>query len=110
MVSMSIQLTEAALQKIKYFAAQEASEKPYFRIYVQGGGCSGFEYGFSFDQKNETDQLTDIEGLQVLIDPFSATYIQDATIDYYEDFRGAGFRVQNPNAKSTCGCGMSFAV
>lgn len=107
---IQLRLTDKALEKVKQFAKDESQGNKQFRVYVQGGGCSGFEYGFSFDEPSDNDYIIDTHELPIVIDPFSATYIQDATIDYYEDFRGAGFSVQNPNAKTTCGCGMSFGV
>lgn len=105
-----VELTDKAVQKIKAFQAQETNANKAFRIYVQGGGCSGFEYGFSLDLPTADDLVQEDHGVKVVIDPFSATYIEHATVDYYEDFRGAGFQVKNPNAKSTCGCGQSFSV
>jgi len=107
---MKITITEQAQVKIDVFAQKEAKEDECFRIYVQGGGCSGFEYGFRFDMPSAEDYCIELNDLKVIVDPFSATYMDQAVIDYYEDFRGAGFQVQNPNAKTTCGCGMSFAV
>ncbi|MCB1198306.1 MAG: iron-sulfur cluster insertion protein ErpA [Bdellovibrionota bacterium] len=107
---VNITLTDSAKTKVKTFAKSEAQPGEWFRVYVQGGGCSGFEYGFSFDQPTDQDYQMQIDDIQIVIDPFSATYVQDAVIDYFEDFRGAGFSVKNPNAKTTCGCGMSFGV
>lgn len=107
---IELTLTENAQIKVKSFASSEAKPNEVFRIYVQGGGCSGFEYGFSFDEPKDNDYKITIDGIDLVIDPFSATYMKDAVIDYYEDFRGAGFSVNNPNAKSTCGCGLSFSV
>ena len=102
-------LTDAALDKVKYFAGTmaDAQGKP-LRIFVQGGGCSGFQYGFTFDEKRENDNAWDQAGISIVVDPQSAMYLKDATVDYVEDFRGAGFSVQNPNATGGCGCGKSF--
>ena len=103
-------LTDAAIEKVKYFASTmpDSSNKP-LRIFVQGGGCSGFQYGFQFDEKKEGDNVLEQSGIQILVDPQSATYLKDATVNYVEDFRGAGFAVENPNATGgSCGCGKSF--
>jgi iron-sulfur cluster insertion protein len=102
-------LTDAAINKVKYFAGSmaDAAGKP-LRIFVQGGGCSGFQYGFTFDEKRDTDNAWEQGGVSIVVDPQSATYLKDATVDYVEDFRGAGFSVQNPNASGGCGCGKSF--
>ena len=102
-------LTEKAIEKVKYFAQSmpDSQGKP-LRVFVQGGGCSGFQYGFTFDEKHENDNVLDQGGITVVVDPQSATYLKDATVDYIEDFRGAGFSVTNPNATGGCGCGKSF--
>jgi iron-sulfur cluster assembly accessory protein len=103
-------LTDAAIEKVKYFATTmpDSADKP-LRIFVQGGGCSGFQYGFQFDEKKEGDNVLEQGGIQILVDPQSATYLKDATVNYVEDFRGAGFAVENPNATGgSCGCGKSF--
>jgi len=103
-------LTDAAIEKVKFFATTmpDSTDKP-LRIFVQGGGCSGFQYGFQFDEKKEGDNVLEQGGIQILVDPQSATYLKDATVNYVEDFRGAGFAVENPNATGgSCGCGKSF--
>jgi len=102
-------LTEAAINKVKYFAGSmaDAQGKP-LRIFVQGGGCSGFQYGFTFDEKRENDNAWDQGGVSIVVDPQSAMYLKDATVDYIDDMRGAGFSVQNPNSTGGCGCGKSF--
>ena len=105
-----LSLTEKAVEKVKYFASTmpDSAGKP-LRIFVQGGGCSGFQYGFTFDEKRENDAVIETGGVQVVVDPQSATYLKDATVNYVEDFRGAGFAVENPNATGgSCGCGKSF--
>jgi len=105
-----LSLTEAAIAKVKYFAGTmaDAQGKP-LRIFVQGGGCSGFQYGFTFDDKKEGDTLIATGGIEVVVDPQSATYLKDAKVDFVEDMRGAGFSVTNPNATGgSCGCGKSF--
>ena|SRR6187551_2889519 len=104
-----LSLTEKAVEKVKYFASTmpDSAGKP-LRIFVQGGGCSGFQYGFTFDEKRENDAVIETGGVQVVVDPQSATYLKDSKVDYVEDFRGAGFSVTNPNATGGCGCGKSF--
>ena len=102
-------LTEAAINKVKHFAGTmaDAQGKP-LRIFVQGGGCSGFQYGFQFDEKREGDNVMELGGVTVVVDPQSAGYLRDCTVTYVEDFRGAGFSVENPNSTGSCGCGKSF--
>lgn len=104
-------LTERAVEKVKAFAAtnKEAVGK-HLRVYVQGGGCSGFQYGFTFDEQRDDDQVSEISGVKVVLDPVSFPYLKNATVDWVEDFRGSGFVVQNPNASGSCGCGHSFSV
>ncbi len=106
---MTIVLTSGAVKKIKSFAEKEKSVEG-LRIYVEGGGCSGFQYGFSFDHAQEGDHVIMQDQVKVFIDPFSAPYLEASTIDYVESLMNTGFSVQNPNSKSTCGCGMSFSV
>jgi iron-sulfur cluster assembly accessory protein len=107
-----LSLTEKAVEKVKQFASQmpDSAGKP-LRIFVQGGGCSGFQYGFTFDDKKENDSEFDSGGVSVIVDPQSAMYLKGSTVDYLEDFRGAGFSVTNPNATGGgCGCGKSFSA
>ena len=104
-------LTDAAVEKVKYFAkTMPDSEGKPLRIFVQGGGCSGFQYGFQFDEKREDDNVLEHGGIMVVVDPQSATYLRDSTVDYVEDFRGAGFSVTNPQSTGGCGCGKSFSA
>ncbi len=102
-------LTDSAVAKVKFFAESmpDSQNKP-LRVFVQGGGCSGFQYGFTFDEKKDGDSAWDQNGVQVVVDPQSAIYLKDAVVNYVEDFRGAGFAVENPNASGGCGCGKSF--
>jgi len=102
-------LTEKAIEKVKYFASQmpDSAGKP-LRVFVQGGGCSGFQYGFTFDDRKENDAEFAQGDVNVVVDPQSAMYLKGASVDYLEDFRGAGFSVNNPNASGGCGCGKSF--
>jgi len=107
--------TPAAVRKVISFSqSNPEAEGKYLRLYVQGGGCSGFEYGFTFDEKKEGDHVLPQghgdESIEVLVDPFSLPFLQSCTVDYYEDFVGSGFKVSNPNATGTCGCGHSFSA
>ena len=106
-----LSLTDKAVEKVKYFAGtmQDSQGKP-LRIFIQGGGCSGFQYGFTFDEKKENDMVLEQGGITVVVDPQSAQYLKDAKVDYVEDFRGAGFSVTNPQATGGCGCGKSFSA
>ena len=103
-------LTDKAVDKVKYFAQSmpDSQGKP-LRVFVQGGGCSGFQYGFTFDEKKDGDAVMEQGGVTVVVDQQSAQYLKDATVDFVEDMRGAGFSVTNPNATGgSCGCGKSF--
>ena len=104
-------LTPAAVEKVKYFAkSMPDSENKPLRIFVHGGGCSGFQYGFQFDEKRDDDNVLELSDITVVVDPQSATYLRDSTVDYVEDFRGAGFSVTNPQSTGGCGCGKSFSA
>jgi len=106
-----ITLTSTAAAKVKGILEQEKASLPEggLRIYVQGGGCSGFQYGMVLDEVAEGDQVIEAEGgVKVIIDPMSLRYLEGAEVDYKEDLMGGGFAIKNPNAKSTCGCGHSF--
>lgn len=107
----SVQFTESAIFKLKDLLAEENNPNLKFRVFIQGGGCSGFQYGFVFDEiKNDDDfvVLAD-EHLTILVDSMSMQYLQDAEIDYVEELMGSSFKVKNPNATTTCGCGSSFS-
>ena len=104
-----LSLTDADVEKVRFFAkSMPDSEGKPLRIFVQGGGCSGFQYGFQFDEKHDGDNVIEQGGITVLVDSQSAGYLKDAVVNYIEDFRGAGFSVENPNATGGCGCGKSF--
>lgn len=107
-----ITITEPAQAKILDLLAEENNPKMALRTFVQGGGCSGFSYGFTFDEeKNEDDFEFPInEKCNVFVDAMSMQYLQGVTIDYKEDVMGSQFVITNPNAKSTCGCGSSFSI
>ena len=106
-----IEITESAVEKIKDILAEENNPKLSLRMFVQGGGCSGFSYGFTLDEeKNEDDFDIEKSGVHLLVDSMSAQYLQGSTVDYKEDLMGSQFTIKNPTAVSTCGCGSSFSV
>ncbi len=103
--------TDAAAEKVMQLIDEEGNPDLKLRVFVQGGGCSGFQYGFSFDEAvNEDDTVMDKSGVQLLIDSMSYQYLVGAEIDYKDDLNGAQFVIKNPNATTTCGCGSSFSV
>jgi iron-sulfur cluster insertion protein len=103
-------ITDSAARRIAGLAAQEGG-RPMLRISVSGGGCSGFQYGFDFDEAvNEDDRLFERDGARVVIDEVSLELLKGSRIDFVEDLMGAYFKVENPNATSSCGCGSSFAM
>ena len=104
-------LQPAAVNKLKELVAEEGNPNLMLRVFVQGGGCSGFSYGFTFDEvKNEDDFDFTYDSVQVVVDSISMQYLQDSAIDYKEDAMGSSFVINNPQAVSTCGCGSSFSV
>jgi iron-sulfur cluster insertion protein len=106
-----INITSNAKTKITDLLMEENNPKLALRTFVQGGGCSGFSYGFTFDEEfNEDDFEFPIGEFKVIVDAMSMQYLQGAEIDYKEDLQGSSFSIKNPNAQSTCGCGSSFAV
>lgn len=106
-----LDFTAAAAAKVRELIAEEGNAALKLRVYIQGGGCSGFQYGFEFDEgRNEDDLAIVTEGVTLLVDPLSLQYLVGATVDYSESLSGAQFVIRNPNAKTTCGCGSSFTV
>ena len=106
----SITLTSSASQRIMNVLSKDDSSQ-FFRVYVTGGGCSGFQYGFKFDDDQAfDDDIIDFGNFKVLIDSLSYPYLYGSTLDFVEDLSGAKFVINNPNAKTTCGCGESFTV
>jgi iron-sulfur cluster insertion protein len=106
-----ITLTDSAQAKITELLTDEGNPKISLRTFVQGGGCSGFSYGFKFDEDhNDDDFEIPVGNFKLLIDSMSMQYLSGAVIDYVEDLMGASFNIKNPNAQSTCGCGSSFSV
>ena len=106
-----ITISEAAKTKIKDLLYEEGNPNLALRTFVQGGGCSGFSYGFTFDEEiNEDDFEVPVDEFKVLVDSMSMQYLQGSTIDYKEEIMGSNFVINNPNATSKCGCGSSFGV
>jgi iron-sulfur cluster insertion protein len=105
-----ITITDNAVAKIKDIIAEESNPALKLRVFVQGGGCSGMQYGFTLDEEvNEDDWNLDIDGVKILVDSMSGSYLQGAEVDYKEDQYGATFSIKNPTAQTTCGCGSSFS-
>jgi iron-sulfur cluster insertion protein len=103
--------TDNAANKVKQLIEEEGNAELKLRVFVSGGGCSGFQYGFTFDEvTNEDDTVLNKNGVQLLIDPMSFQYLAGAEIDYQEGLEGSQFVIKNPNATTTCGCGSSFSV
>lgn len=103
--------TDNAADKVKQLIDEEGNYNLNLRVFVSGGGCSGFQYGFTFDESiNEDDTIVEKNGVKLLIDPMSFQYLIGAEIDYQENLQGAQFVIKNPGAASTCGCGSSFSV
>jgi iron-sulfur cluster insertion protein len=106
-----VEITDRAIEKITDLLSEEANPNLKLRTFVQGGGCSGFQYGFTFDEvQNDDDFVIERPGMTLLIDAMSMQYMLGATIDYKEELMGSSFTIKNPNAQTTCGCGSSFAV
>jgi len=110
-LAMPLNFTDAAAAKVRELIDEEDNDQLKLRVFVSGGGCSGFQYGFTFDE-NTQEGDTEIEkgGVMLLIDPMSYQYLVGAEIDYSEGLEGAQFVIRNPNATTTCGCGSSFSV
>lgn len=108
---MQIEITESAKEKINDILSEENNPLACLRTFVQGGGCSGFQYGFTIDEEtNEDDFILETGKFRVLVDSMSYQYLVGAKIDYKDDIMGSSFTIVNPNAQSTCGCGSSFSV
>jgi len=103
--------TRNAAAKVRQLIAEEGNNRLMLRVFVQGGGCSGFQYGFTFDESVEDgDTVVETDGVKLLVDPMSFQYLVGAEIDYTESLQGAQFVIRNPNASTSCGCGSSFSV
>ncbi len=110
MANPPMQVTEMASAKMFEILEQEKMTEKGVRVYVEGGGCSGFQYGFAFDDARDNDfRFSMKEGFDVLIDAFSMNYLKGAKIEFIDSLEGSGFKVSNPNAVNTCGCGSSFS-
>ena len=106
-----ITITESAKSRINELIAEERNPNLFLRTFVQGGGCSGFQYGFTFDEEQTEDDFEfPLGDTKLLVDAMSMQYLQGAEIDYKEDLNGANFSIKNPNAETTCGCGSSFSI
>lgn len=111
MMEEMIVITDSAAAKIADLMAEENTPGLKLRTFVQGGGCSGFQYGFTFDEEqNDDDFVLEKNGVMILVDSMSMQYLQGAEIDYREDLMGSAFSIKNPNAQTTCGCGSSFGI
>ena len=109
--SAAVAFSEKAAHKVGELVLRQGRTSPLLRVYIEGGGCSGFQYGFTFeDLADEDDVVIEREGAKLLIDPMSFQYLMGSEIDYKEDLQGSRFVISNPNASTTCGCGMSFSI
>ena len=110
-LSAPLVFSDAAAAKVRELVAEEGNPNLKLRVYITGGGCSGFQYGFTFDEASADDDLAlEKDGVTLVVDPLSLQYLMGAEIDYAESLSGAQFVIRNPNAKTTCGCGSSFTV
>lgn len=110
-VAVPLNFTDAAANKVKSLLEGEENPNLKLRVYITGGGCSGFQYGFTFDEQvNEGDITIEKTGVMLVVDPMSLQYLIGGTVDYTEGLTGSRFIVENPNATTTCGCGSSFSV
>ncbi|CUU23029.1 iron-sulfur cluster insertion protein ErpA [Duffyella gerundensis] len=109
--ALPLQFTDAAASKVKNLISDEENPDLKLRVYITGGGCSGFQYGFTFDDKvNDGDMMIEKSGVSLVVDPMSLQYLVGGSVDYTEGLEGSRFIVTNPNAKTTCGCGSSFSI
>jgi len=110
-IEAPLAFTAAAAAKVRDLIREEGNDALQLRVYIQGGGCSGFQYGFEFDENRADDDVAiERDGVRLLCDPLSLQYLMGAEVDYTESLTGAQFVIRNPNAKTTCGCGSSFTV
>ena len=106
----SLLFTSSAAGKVAELIAEEGNPNLKLRVFISGGGCSGFQYGLAFDDAHDDDTTLNFGEIKVLIDPMSADKVKGANVNYVETLQGAGFKISNPNAKTSCGCGSSFEV
>ncbi len=105
----AVRLTASAASQIKTILAADADKAgKTLRVYVEAGGCSGMQYGMVFDEHRADDLRAEFDGVSVIVDPFSANYLRGAVVDFVDALNGGGFKIQNPNARQSCGCGKSF--
>ena len=109
-VALPLEFTEAAANKVKTLIADEDNPDLKLRVYITGGGCSGFQYGFTLTTVNDGDMTIEKQGVALVVDPMSLQYLVGGSVDYTEGLEGSRFVVTNPNATSTCGCGSSFSI
>ena len=110
-MAVPIEFSDAAAAKVKELIEEEQNPDLKLRVYITGGGCSGFQYGFTFDEKvNEGDMVVEKMGVTMVVDPMSLQYLAGGVVDYTEGLEGSRFLIDNPNAKTTCGCGSSFSI
>lgn len=113
LVSGPVAVTDAAAGKIQALLAEEQKNDAGLRVFVQGGGCSGFQYGLMIEEGSgdaEADRIFESNGIKLFVDPISVRYLAGAEVDFVDNLMGGGFTIRNPNAKSTCGCGQSFGT
>ncbi|HEY9111420.1 MAG TPA: iron-sulfur cluster insertion protein ErpA [Rhodanobacteraceae bacterium] len=107
----ALKISDAALARVRELIAEEGKPALKLRVFIEGGGCSGFQYGFSFDEQRADDDFVLARGgIELLVDPLSMQYLEGAEVDYVEQLSGAQFVIHNPNARTTCGCGSSFTA
>jgi len=107
----AMQFSQTAANKVKGLIEEEGNDRLMLRVFITGGGCSGFQYGFTFDEDMEEDDTVVIrDGVKLVVDPMSFQYLEGAEVDYTEGLEGSRFIINNPNATTTCGCGSSFSV
>ncbi|TDF37552.1 iron-sulfur cluster insertion protein ErpA [Alteromonadaceae bacterium M269] len=110
-MALPIEFSDAAARKVKELVEEEENPELKLRVYVTGGGCSGFQYGFTFDEKvNDGDTTIEKDSVVLVVDPMSLQYLVGGEVDYSEGLQGSRFLINNPNATTTCGCGASFSV
>ena len=108
-IEPAVRLTASAATQIKVLLASDPEKAgKTLRVYVEAGGCSGMQYGMVFDEHRADDISAEFEGVAVIVDPFSANYLRGAVVDFVDSLNGGGFKIQNPNARQSCGCGKSF--
>jgi iron-sulfur cluster assembly accessory protein len=106
---LSVNLTESAANEIKSMLAKQGENAAKaLRVYIEAGGCSGMQYGMVFDEKRPDDLVDEFYGVSVLVDPLSANYLRGSVVDFADSLNGGGFKISNPNARQSCGCGKSF--